>query len=107
MMRALAAVAASAAALVALPVTAGAEASSRSDAAGVGTSGDTPGSFLSTPSLFGMSVGAVLWLSVALVAVVVAGVLLHRTKAAAQYAPASSERTLADVRTVDASGTAG
>jgi len=106
-MRALAAVAASAAALVALPVTAGAEAASRSDAAGVGTSPDTPGSFLSTPSLFGMSVGAVLWVSVALVAVVVAAVLLHRTKAAARYAPATAERTLTDVRTVDASGMAG
>ena len=108
MMRALAAVAASAAALVALPVTAGAESATVSESAAAGSASDSAASFLSTPSLFGMSVGAVLWLSVALVAMVAAGVMLRRTKSAAPALSDAADLYLAgNLRSADAPGLAG
>ena len=81
MMRVLGVAAAGAVALIALPTAAGASSetpNASEAAAGVDMDGIT--SFLSQPSLFGFNLGAVLWLSIALIAVVCGLVAVRRTQ---------------------------
>ncbi len=81
MMRALAVLSAAAVALLALPTTAGAAADSTTPASGASnTATDGIVDFLSERSLFGMSLGAVLWLSVAALAALLALVALGRSR---------------------------
>ena len=81
MMRALAVLSAAAVALLALPTTAGAAADSATLASGASnTATDRIVDFLSERSLFGMSLGAVLWLSVAALATLLALVALGRSR---------------------------
>jgi hypothetical protein len=89
MMRALAVLSAAAVALFALPTTAGAAADSKAPTSALPVSADGIVSFLAERSLFGMSMGAVLWLSIAAFAALLAFVALSRSRG--QLASADSQ----------------
>jgi hypothetical protein len=89
MMRALAGVSAAAVALIALPTTVGAAAESASTSVStsvaVATESSAPAttglaSFLAEPAIFGLNMGAFLWLAIALLAAVVAIIAVGRSR---------------------------
>ena len=97
MMRVLGVAAAGAVALIALPTAAGA--SSETPNAGEAASAvdaDRITSFLSQPSLFGFNLGAVLWLSIALIAVVVGLVAVRRSRHRSSAAGRIPDHSVAD-----------
>jgi hypothetical protein len=105
MMRALAVLSAAAVALFALPSTAGAAGDSVADVSAVSESASHGAvSFLAARSLFGLSLGAVLWLSVAAVAALVALVALARSRGHLAAAASTSDGSVvrADFGLVDA-----
>ncbi len=80
MMRAFAVLAAAAVVLVALPTTAGASADQGSAADMAVDATEGAASFLSRTSVFGLSMGVLLWLSVAVIGLTFALVALSRSR---------------------------
>jgi len=107
MIRAFAALTAAGAALVALPTTAGAEAR-MADNDPAASAVDPADHFLATPSLFGMTVGTVLWLSVAALAIITATLVLRRSRTVGSQAASEARPEMArsDLLAGDAPGMA-
>jgi hypothetical protein len=103
MMRALAVLSAAAVALFALPSTAGAAGETVADVSAVSESASGGMvSFLTERSLFGLRLGAVLWLSVAAVAAIVALVALSRSRGHLAASSSDASVVRADFGLVDA-----